>query len=317
MRALAVVGLLAGGALLGALYERVEQVQREAERANAAIDRIEAGFSASESAQTWDWPAFLTAPEQSVVAPAQLEPAPPEPRPIHHVRGAGEGEWMTLRAGLRQFEGRVVFDVAGEARGYPDGTRLEVVLAGEHGAEASLFRVRVDDERFSASQTLQGRELVPQRYRVKLRLDLGQQRKPIMNHLRREFGLPRDAKLLLLSAALSFGDEGRQRAAKLEARKELLRVTQDLLAVWPEEDAEPSAFVEFKQVLERAAEGQPRYLLDLVEEERASLQQAILEARFGVRDRVLLGPTGSARLKSARLRINDLMFSLLVIGSGC
>ena len=192
-----------------------------------------------------------------------------------------------------------------------------MVLAGEHGAEASLFRVRVDDERFSASQTLQGRELVPQRYRVKLRLDLGQQRKPIMNHLRREFGLPRDAKLLLLSAALSFGDEGRQRAAKLEARKELLRVTQDLLAVWPEEDAEPSAFVEFKQVLERAAEGQPRYLLDLVEEERASLQQAILEARFGVRDRVLLGPTGSARLKSARLRINDLMFSLLVIGSGC
>lgn len=328
VRLLAVVGLLAGGALLGAIYERVEQVQREAERANAAIDRIEAGFSAQESAAAW--PESVLGPQTSLVRAVPfvfpqpvLEPqplvepqAPPEPHPTHDLRGAAEGEGFSLRARLRQFEGRVVLDASGDAPGCPDGTRLRVALRNEGSDEASYRRVRVQDGRFQLSETLRGLELVPQRHLVHLELVMAEQRKALRDHLRREFGLPRDSTMRIACAALALGDEGRRRATKLELRKELLRVTQDVLSAWPADESSDQ-LEGFRDFLARTAKEQPRYLLDPVQLERERLQGAILRARYGINDLLRLGAGGSERLEQAERELNSLLIDLMFVGSGC
>ena len=321
VRVLAAVGLLAGGALLGALHERVEQIQREAERANAAIDRLEAGLSARERHPTWTWdvPALIqtAATEAASEAPAPTEaPALAEPQPIHDLRGAGEAEWVSLRARLRQYEDRVVFDVEGEARELPDGTRLLVVLQDEQGVEASFHQVEVEGERFESARTFLDQALVPQRHHVELRLDLRNQRRSVHEVIRRSYGLPRDSQLSV-NLRLNLGDEGQQRVAKLEARKGLLRVVQDLIAAWPNDESTPEQLRAFRRLLVASADQQPRYLLDPCAEERAQLREQIARARLGVRDRLAGGVVTHDRLRSACEGIVSLLLDLGHTGSGC
>lgn len=118
---------------------------------------------------------------------------------------------ITLEDDLSQRKAGALLNLEGRAPGLPDGTKLFVtLLAGE--AEAAFFMTPVSGEAFRATKRFSGRTLAPLPYRVRVELILPDQRQAIGKLLRKEWGLPRGARVLLVEKKIEIGTPDEQAA---------------------------------------------------------------------------------------------------------
>ncbi|MBL4848382.1 MAG: hypothetical protein JKY65_22915 [Planctomycetes bacterium] len=167
---------------------------------------------------------------------------------------------------LKNEPGGAVLRIEGTAPNLPDGVKLNVTtVAGESSTEASFLMTTVSSGRFRVVKHFAHRTLAPLNYGVRIELILSGQRQRIRDLLRREWGLPRDARVMLKKETIQIGTNREQAAFRIETIGRLLwflRVAQDcvskageILAIPPPD--EKSAWVAVMRGL--AAEVQPTF----------------------------------------------------------
>lgn len=116
--------------------------------------------------------------------------------------------------------------VEGKAANLPDGTKLHVrLVAAKSGVEGAFFMTPVTGERFLANRVFARKKLAPLPYRVTVELILPDQRRAIAEYIRREWGLPSGARVILSTKEIDIGTVEEQAAFRVDAIKTLLELT--------------------------------------------------------------------------------------------
>ena len=119
-----------------------------------------------------------------------------------------------------------VLKVEGKAANLPDGTKLHIrLVAAKSGVEGAFFMTAVTGERFLANRVFTRRKLAPLPYRVTIELILPDQRRAIAEYIRREWGLPSGARVILSTKEIDIGSVEEQAAFRVEAIHTLLDLT--------------------------------------------------------------------------------------------
>lgn len=126
----------------------------------------------------------------------------------------------TLTSAVKNLpQGGAVFELEGTAKNFPDGTLLHVSLnlkaaASQKPVEAAFFMVRVDKERFKARKVYKHQKFAPLQYWAQADLILSSQRKAVRDWIRRELGLPKEARLVLARKMMRIGTKAEEAAFK-------------------------------------------------------------------------------------------------------
>lgn len=141
-----------------------------------------------------------------------------------HAQGGPQAE---LEAGIANAEDLAKMTLQGKTEGLPDGTRLHVTLwVRGLEIEASFFMVAVKDNAFAATKVFPKKRFAPLPYELKIELLLSAQRKAIAEFVRRNWGLPQGAKVLMAQKSLEIGTLEEQNEFRTSAVKQLLSLTQ-------------------------------------------------------------------------------------------
>ena len=111
----------------------------------------------------------------------------------------------------------------GKAANLPDGTKLHVrMVVADPRAEAAFFMTPVTEERFRALKRFDNRVLAPLPYEVTVELILSDQRSAIRDLIRREWGLPSGARVILAKERIEIGSIEEQAVFRVETIHKLL-----------------------------------------------------------------------------------------------
>jgi len=116
-----------------------------------------------------------------------------------------------FKASLENTLHGALLKIEGQGFKYPDATKLHVRLMiaprapQTDPAEVAFFMTPVAGERFRAVKHFNKRKLIPGSYTVSLELLLADQRQAIGRLIRLEYGLPRDARVLLGKTVIPVG----------------------------------------------------------------------------------------------------------------
>lgn len=139
---------------------------------------------------------------------------------------AQNGPQAELEAAIANTEEMARLTLKGKTEGLPDGTRLHVTLwVRGLEIEASFFMVAVKENAFAANKVFRGKRFAPLPYELKVELLLSAQRKAIAEFVRRNWGLPQRAKVLMAQKSLEIGTLEEQNQFRASAVKELLALT--------------------------------------------------------------------------------------------
>jgi len=139
---------------------------------------------------------------------------------------AQSGPQAELEAAIANTEDLARLTLKGKTEGLPDGTRLHVTLwVRGLEIEASFFMVAVKENSFAANKVFRGKRFAPLPYELKIELLLSAQRKAIAEFVRRNWGLPQRAKVLMAQKSLEIGTLEEQNQFRASAVKELLSLT--------------------------------------------------------------------------------------------
>lgn len=110
--------------------------------------------------------------------------------------------------------GGAVFNLEGVAKGFPKGTLLHITLCVRSNSptpiEADFFRVKVIDGRFKARKVYPTKTFATLKYWAQADLILSTQRKAVRDWIRRELGLPKEARLVLAKRNIFVGTNAQQ-----------------------------------------------------------------------------------------------------------
>ena len=128
-----------------------------------------------------------------------------------------------LDASLLNGEKGGVLELKGTTEGLPDGTKIHVTLnVKDLAVNASYFMTIIKENRFAARKGFRGKPFAPLAYELKVELDLKAQRKAVRDLIRRSWGLPSGAKVLLASKVLECGTLEEQTRFREQTIKDLL-----------------------------------------------------------------------------------------------
>ncbi|MBL4848375.1 MAG: hypothetical protein JKY65_22880 [Planctomycetes bacterium] len=123
-------------------------------------------------------------------------------------------------------KGGAVLSLDGKAANLPDGTKLHVrMVVAEVKVEASFFMTPVTSERFRAVKRFNNRTLAPLPYVITVELILADQRQAIGQLIRREWGLPSGARVILAKQRINIGTLEEQAKFRVETIHKLLGFT--------------------------------------------------------------------------------------------
>ncbi|HBP17826.1 MAG TPA: hypothetical protein DEA08_08535 [Planctomycetes bacterium] len=139
----------------------------------------------------------------------------------------GGGPQAELEAGIVNAEDLARLTLKGKTEGLPDGTRVHVTLwVRGLEVEASFFMVEVRGNAFAANKVFRNKRFAPLPYELKIELLLSAQRKAIGEFVRRNWGLPQRAKVLMAQKSLEIGTLEEQNEFRTSSVKELLSLTE-------------------------------------------------------------------------------------------
>ena len=116
--------------------------------------------------------------------------------------------------------------LSGKAKGFPTGTMLHVSILvrdalSDGPVQADFFQIRLEKGSFSAKKVYKQQAFAPLSYAVRVEMILSQQRKARRDWIRREYGLPKDARMHLVTRLVSVGSPKEQLAFRKATMLEL------------------------------------------------------------------------------------------------
>lgn len=107
----------------------------------------------------------------------------------------------------------------------PEGTKIHITLTEKStGGEAAFFATVVSNNAFRVRKVFKNKTLAPLDYVVQAEIKLKSQRQAVGDFIRREYGLPRGANVILIRKTVTIGTLDERIAFRLNEVKRLLKL---------------------------------------------------------------------------------------------